>query len=386
MKHVQEPLPLPGPEVVPEPMLRALLKAATKKPEDRWPSAGSFVDALASGLGAPAAVSAAPTVAIPRETPPAPATIVSPDGPARPERRHRCPAAGHAPPAVPSDVVAILPGGLVLRRPSGSRGAWPRRVRRGHLGRVAAPGPVIGVSSRWTGTLGRAGERDGRTASDASCRLSRSCAPADSLAPRPGRGTDESGPHAADATSAAGSHADARAGSRSQSDADAARRSAAGHPCRRPAVDPEVERLAAALSDRDAATRRRAAQDLSARGPLAAPAVPALVTALADRSPDVRLRAAEALGRIGPAAQAASTPLAEALDMDPLFRRGRQGPRPARGGAHWRRRTRPRHYKDVAVRRSGLALRGWAGTPSRLAALVAALSDKDRPSPQAAWA
>ncbi|MFI5169351.1 MAG: serine/threonine-protein kinase, partial [Vicinamibacterales bacterium] len=57
MKHVQEPLPLPPPEVVPEPLLRALLKATTKKPEDRWPTAGAFVDALAAGLAAPEAVS-----------------------------------------------------------------------------------------------------------------------------------------------------------------------------------------------------------------------------------------------------------------------------------------------------------------------------------------
>ena len=71
MKHVQEPLPLPAPDVVPEPLLRGVLKAAAKKPEDRWPSAGAFVDALAAGLGAPAHVQAdvradVPTVEVPR--------------------------------------------------------------------------------------------------------------------------------------------------------------------------------------------------------------------------------------------------------------------------------------------------------------------------------
>jgi tRNA A-37 threonylcarbamoyl transferase component Bud32 len=66
MKHVQEPLPLPPLDVVPEPMLRALLKATAKKPEDRWPTAGAFVAGLSAGLDAPIAITSAPTVAIPR--------------------------------------------------------------------------------------------------------------------------------------------------------------------------------------------------------------------------------------------------------------------------------------------------------------------------------
>ena len=85
MKHVQEPLPLPAPDVVPEPMLRALLKAAAKKPEERWPTAGAFVDALAAGLGVPAAGrtrprATRPTVEVPRTLPrpEAPPTVVSP--------------------------------------------------------------------------------------------------------------------------------------------------------------------------------------------------------------------------------------------------------------------------------------------------------------------
>ena len=79
MKHVQEPLPLPPPDVVPEPLLRALLKATTKKPEDRWSSAGAFVEALSAGLGAHASArTAAPTVAIPPTPPLAPPTVVSP--------------------------------------------------------------------------------------------------------------------------------------------------------------------------------------------------------------------------------------------------------------------------------------------------------------------
>ena len=50
MKHVQDPIPLPSPTEVKEPLMRALLKALAKKPEDRWPSAVAFVEALESAL------------------------------------------------------------------------------------------------------------------------------------------------------------------------------------------------------------------------------------------------------------------------------------------------------------------------------------------------
>ncbi|HXK12298.1 MAG TPA: protein kinase [Vicinamibacteria bacterium] len=50
MKHVMDPLPLPTPDEVPEPVTRALLKCLDKKPEARWPSASDFVTALEQGL------------------------------------------------------------------------------------------------------------------------------------------------------------------------------------------------------------------------------------------------------------------------------------------------------------------------------------------------
>jgi serine/threonine-protein kinase len=50
LKHVQEPLPIPSPVDVPEPLVRALLKCVAKKPEDRWSSATEFANALAMGL------------------------------------------------------------------------------------------------------------------------------------------------------------------------------------------------------------------------------------------------------------------------------------------------------------------------------------------------
>ena len=51
MKHVQDPIPMPSPRDVPEPLMRALLKALAKRPDDRWSTAVAFVRALADGLG-----------------------------------------------------------------------------------------------------------------------------------------------------------------------------------------------------------------------------------------------------------------------------------------------------------------------------------------------
>lgn len=60
MKHVQEPMPLPPPGSVPEPAIRAILKCAAKKADDRWASGTDFVHALQEGLGVlPTVVSAA---------------------------------------------------------------------------------------------------------------------------------------------------------------------------------------------------------------------------------------------------------------------------------------------------------------------------------------
>jgi serine/threonine-protein kinase len=50
MKHISEPIPLPAATDVPEPLVRALLKALAKRPEDRWDSAGAFGKALAGAL------------------------------------------------------------------------------------------------------------------------------------------------------------------------------------------------------------------------------------------------------------------------------------------------------------------------------------------------
>ena len=46
MKHILDPIPIPQPDRVPEPLLRALLKCLDKDPTARWPTAMAFVDAL----------------------------------------------------------------------------------------------------------------------------------------------------------------------------------------------------------------------------------------------------------------------------------------------------------------------------------------------------
>jgi len=72
MKHVTEPIPIPPPSTVPEPLVRALLKSMAKKPEDRWPTAGAFVRALEQGLAE------VPTASIPAAT----ATVAAAQRPA----------------------------------------------------------------------------------------------------------------------------------------------------------------------------------------------------------------------------------------------------------------------------------------------------------------
>jgi serine/threonine protein kinase len=68
MKHVQDPIPVPSPRDVPEPLTRALLKALAKRPEDRWPTAVAFVQALGEAVTQiPDATTATPTAFLPTE-------------------------------------------------------------------------------------------------------------------------------------------------------------------------------------------------------------------------------------------------------------------------------------------------------------------------------
>jgi serine/threonine protein kinase len=108
MKQVQDPIPIPSPGEVPEPLVRVLLKALAKRPDERWPTASAFVKELGDALGQASTVGAvspvAPTSSLPATYP----TTVHP--------------AGHstAPPsAVPSaalgrgPVIAIVAGVVV---------------------------------------------------------------------------------------------------------------------------------------------------------------------------------------------------------------------------------------------------------------------------------
>ena len=388
MKHVQEALPLPSPDTVPEPLLRALLKCTAKKPEDRWPSAGAFVAALETGLEARTLppTGDAPTLAVPR---PAAPTVVS------------------ARTAVPATTV---PPPLPTRRPQplvSAPTAIEPRAPRGGLGTGALVGLGLAGVVVLAGAIGVAVLvlRGGPPPVP-------SPAPTDvaTLPGRPGSAPDTppTAPPQPLATPAARFEAPAsapvavRPTPRPTAAAPAPIAAATPTPTpppaptplptptpapprpAEPAVDPDVRRLTAALGESDPAARRRAAQDLATFGPQAAPALSALTTALADRNSDVRLRAAEALGRIGPAARPSVPALAQALrDPDVMVRaeaakslglvaEGAEAAAAPLGEAL--------RSSEVAVRREAaraLARLGRAAEPA-LGALVGALDDKDK--------
>jgi serine/threonine-protein kinase len=397
MKHVQEPLPLPGPDVVPEAMLRALLKAAAKKPEERWSSAGAFVDALAAGVGAPGATPTwadVPTLEVPRTlpAPEAPPTVVSPV---------TRPAPG-PPPPLPPRPASPRPSPLPTQRKTGLAPILAGLAALGALGVVAIMGAWL-----WLGGRQPAGSPNSPSVADDSARVRASppsvaaSRPPQDLGVRDQKLPAEQVPApSATARPAAtvpipASSVPPRAAPPRPQPAlapspaptpTAAAATPAPTPIvpAAPAVDPEVQRLAAELSGSDTNVRRQAAQELAGRGSQAAPAVPALASALGDRSPDVRLRAAEALGRIGPGAASGVPSLAQALhDSDTLVAAeaakalGLLGE--AAGGAAAALGTALAH-PAVGVRREAARALGKLGARAEpaLSALVSALSDKDK--------
>jgi serine/threonine protein kinase len=384
MKHVQEPLPLPAPDVVPETMLRALLKAASKKPEDRWPSAGALVDALAAGLGAPAAPPVRadlPTFEIPPTLKPEnPPTVVSPPTP--PAGAGPIPPRAERPPVLRPPVARSASPVPVGRPRAGSRFA---ALVVGAVGAAAFGGLVI--VWLWLGRAQPPSSPPPATAAPSSQATAPPPLPEASERVRDERPPASSTARAATAASARSGLASPspRPQSPPASTPSAPPLEAAPTPppiAAAPAADPELERLTSSLASQDATVRRQAAQELAARGPLAAPAVPELGKALADGNADVRLRAAEALGRIGPSAQAAVPALSQALrDADTLVAGeaaktlglvGEPAAASALGAALG--------HPAVSVRREAaraLARLGRHAEPA-LGPLVAALSDKDK--------
>jgi serine/threonine protein kinase len=382
MKHVQEPLPLPPPETVPEPLLRALLRCTAKKPEDRWPTAGAFVRALETGLEVrtvPALADvptvtttrpAAPTVvaartAVPAPTAPPSTAVTGPAG------------ATTKPPSLPS-VVANVPAPSVHRHGLGT-GAL---VALGGAGLLVLAG-AAGVAYRLLGGDDRAVPSPTPTAATRTTPLpTPSASAAGRLTPAPVPTTPVA-PRSVLLPSATPT-VPLVTPVPAPTATPVATPVPAPTPTPAPTVDPDVQRLAAALADRDPAARRRAAQELASFGPEAAPALPGLITALGDRSPDVRLRAAEAIGRIGPAARSAVSALAAALrDADPMVRAeaaktlGLMADAAAPAAAPLGEALRS---PDVAVRREAakaLARMGPGAEPV-LRVLLDALKDKDK--------
>ncbi len=99
MKHVQEPMPLPPPGSVPEPVVRAILKCTAKAPADRWSTSMEFAHALQDGLGlVPTAVVPAISMGTPgRGTTAVAATAVGQTYVARPRTGAGMTAAGTRP-------------------------------------------------------------------------------------------------------------------------------------------------------------------------------------------------------------------------------------------------------------------------------------------------
>ena len=226
MKHVQEPLPLPPPDRVPEPLLRAILKCTAKKPEDRWPSAGAFVSALEAGLEARTvpALADVPTLAVPRAAAP---TVVSP--------RTAVPA-----PTAPPSTGATRPAGAVTR---------------------PAPPPQPLVSRPATVEPAGASPRAG----PGSARRDRR-----GLRPRPGRGRRRGGARAArrrgeSARGVAFAHARRRGHTAAASRGDTDARDTAGPPAPTPTPTADAGDAQRDAGARD--TRSRSGHASSRRGP-----------------------------------------------------------------------------------------------------------------------
>ena len=381
MKHVQEPLPLPPPERVSEPLLRAILKCTAKKPEERWPSAGAFVG---GARGRPRGAHAAgrrradgrrcrrrrPTVAR-REwptAPPAPPTrrpqpLVSPTPPAP---RHPRARGGLAPAAL---IGLGIAGVLVL---AGAVGVAVL-VLRGGPKPAASPSPTVAVAAT------PLPERRSVPAAAPATPTPQLPAPLPAATAAPRRDTAPlAAPTPTPSVPRPVTPTPVSTPEPTPTPARPAEPAA-------PAVDPEVQRLVAALG-------RPGPRRAPARG--AGPRLPRPRGRPGPHGPDrgprrPHARRAAARGRGPRADRPRGAPAPSRRWPRPCATRTRwSAPRRRRPSASWpKRRRRPRSRSgealaspDVAVRREAakaLARVGRGAEPA-LRALLAALGDKDK--------
>jgi serine/threonine protein kinase len=357
MKHLQEPIPLPSPSEVPEPLTLPLLKALAKAREDRWATASEFAAALEEGLALAERQAAAPVTRVALPTAAASGLVGAPTDSlptpraARDQKRVRI-----------SAVLFLTALLLALAAAVGDRLGllpWSMEVLIPWLEVVPAPTPAP-PSTR--------GAPASTVASEPVEVGSPSTVPDADASPSPTATTPPDAPPSAGPTATPGP---------GLPEPKPARSPAA-------ALSPAVRELIDGLAAGDAATRWHSAEALGNLGAEALPAVAALTNGLHDRSPEVRWRSAEALGKIGPEARAAVPSLVAAVrDTDTLIRSeaakalsllGADGAEAVAALAGGLRDS------DVGFRREAakaLARIGPAARPA-IAALVEALKDKDK--------
>jgi serine/threonine protein kinase len=307
MKHVQEPIPLPAAGQVPDPLVRALLKALAKQPRDRWATATAFVSALEAGLRS--ASTSVPTGGGPPtvELEPVGRTAVTP--PTRvtppPARTSRIRAVGRfvfrMGLAAAFGITLAIAGLVWLRREQPPTPSTPAPIA------VASPPPADFPGVPIEAPVVEPSAPPSTVAAVASA------------APSPPTHTPEARAVATPTTAtprlAPTAEPVALAKLTPPPTAEPPRPTL-------PVVTPVVQGLVQSLSAPDVAKRCRAAEALGNLGQEAEPAVTPLTDALQDGSADVRLRAAEALGKIGaPAASAVLSVAVLLRDPDDLVRR-----------------------------------------------------------------
>jgi len=399
MKHVQEPLPVPPRDSVPEGLMRAVLRCTAKKPDDRYGTAGAFVAALEDALTArTAAIADVPTLDVTRaEAPTRPGA--PPTTPGRPPLAEApvapaptvVPGRAMPPPLTPTPRPAVAAPAIAAPRTA----AAGRGVPAGVVFGLVAGGVVVLVLAVAAAFLLRGSPQPEPSPSASPAAVAPSAAtppqqPAPppqvpAATPEPARPTPEAAPTppAVRPTPAATAPSQTASVRPTPTPVPVPTPTPAPAPAA-PTPDPQVASLVAALGQSDSGARWRAAQALGAMRADAAPAVPALTRALADRSSDVRWRSAEALGLVGPAAREAVPALGRAVaDADPLVQTeavkalGLLGAVAADAvPALVTRLT----SNDVSIRREAARAIGRVGPAAQgaVSPLVAALSDKDK--------